>query len=191
MPSISLNTAISITGLSRRTLWRRISEGCVSTLDTHEPGVETRVSLDDVLPLSCLPLQPDDHAVIVDADAGDAVAQCDVALMWLAAGRADDAVPWLVRSAKQHYPDAMCYLGRLCLSGEGIARDRDAGLMWLSHAAVKRHVLAPSLLAFLQSAEGQSCCQADDPSALNAALDDVERQILLNLADTADGSDRL
>lgn len=187
MPSICLNTAIAITGVSRRTLWRRINEGGVSTLGKHEPGEETRLNLDDVLALSSLPLEAEDRAVIVDADGGDAVAQCELALIFLAAHRPADAVPWLTLAAKQFYPDAMCYLGRGYLSGEGVPRDENAGILWLSQAAAKGHPLAQHLMLFLQSPKGQQWLATHEPKALDAALDAIERKAILNaLQETAD-----
>ncbi len=187
MPSICLNTAIAITGLSRRTLWRRIGDGRLSALGAHEPGEKTRVRLDDVLPLSCIPLEPEDQAVIVAADGGDAQAQCDLALIFLASNRPADAVPWFTLAAKQFHPDAMCYLGRAYLSGAGVARDAEAGLMWLSHAATKGHPLAQAVTRYLQSPAGQQRLAARDPTALDAALDEVERQVLLKvMRETAD-----
>ncbi|MBK1718642.1 tetratricopeptide repeat protein [Thiocystis violacea] len=187
MPSISLSTASSITGLTKRTLWRHIEHGSLSSISAREPGEKTRVRLEDVLPLACLPLEPEDHAVILEADGGDAVAQCDLALMFLAADRPADAVPWLTLAAKPFYPDAMCYLGRGYLSGAGVARDEEAGLMWLSHAATKGHPLAQALTRFLQSPAGQQRLAAQDQAALDAALDAVERQVLLKvMRETAD-----
>ncbi|TCT20232.1 tetratricopeptide repeat protein [Thiobaca trueperi] len=187
MPSIRLSTAITITGLSRRTLWRRINEGGVSTLGTHEPGEETRLNLDDVLPLSSLPLEPEDRAILVAADRGDAVAQCDLAILLLNADRPAAAIPWFTLSARQFYADAMCFLGRCYLSGEGISRDVDTGLMWLSQAAAKGHPLAEDLMAFLLSPAGRQRRAAGDPPALDAALNDIERRMLLAaLAETAD-----
>ena len=181
MPSISLNTAIAITGLSKRTLWRRIGEGRILRIEPHAMGEDARLNLDDVLPLSSLPLEPEDRAVIIEADAGDAVAQCELAVILLTADRARDAVPWMTRAAKQRYPDAMCYLGRFCLTGEAMPRDEEAGLMWLTQAGDKGHPLGQALAQFLQSQEGLALRAAGDQTALDAALDRVEREVLLRV----------
>lgn len=187
MPSICLNTAIAITGLSRRTLWRRINSGEVATLGTPEPGEETRLNLDDVWHLSSLPLEPEDRAVIVEADSGDAVAQCELALILLAADRGDAAWPWMTCAAKRLYPDAMCYLGRFYLTGDVVPGDEEAGLMWLVHAGVKGHPLGQALTHFLQSQKGQALRAAGDQDTLDAALDQVESGLLLKaLQETAD-----
>lgn len=185
MPSICLNTAISITGLSRRTLWRRISEGRITALGVHGPGEETRLNLDDVLPLCSLPTGPDECEIIIKADQGDAIAQSDLAILLLMAERPADAIPWFTLSAKQFYPDAMRFLGRLYLSGEGAERNIDMGVMWLNHAAIKGHPIAQAFTLFLQSPKGQSLLQ--DQAALDTALDDIERKLILEkMAEIAD-----
>lgn len=62
MASITLNTAMSLTGLSKRTLWRRIADGQLRVHDAASGGggsEHTRVLLDDVIALS--PLRLDDN----------------------------------------------------------------------------------------------------------------------------------
>ena len=149
------------------------------------PGENTRVELDEILTLSNLPLEPEDHAVIVEADRGCAVAQCDLALLFLTSQRPTDAVHWFALAAKQSYPDAMCFLGRCHIAGEGVPRDVDAGIMWLRQAAAKGHYLAKYMLRLLISRIGRQLVD-DDPAALEVALDDIERRALLSvLAETA------
>jgi len=168
MPSICLSTATSLTGLTKRTLWRRIDNGSLTAINATELGGKTRVRLADIVPLACVALEPEDLRVILDADGGDAVAQCDLALIFLAAHRSAAAVTWLMLAAKQFYPDAMCHLGRCYLSGEGVARDENAGILWLSQAAAKGHPLARNLMLFLQSPKGQQLPAAHEPEALDA-----------------------
>lgn len=176
MPSISLNTATALTGLTKRTLWRHIHRGSLAVIS--EPGEETQVRLTDVLPLACVPLTPADHQLIVTADGGDPLAQTDVALLFLDAKRPIEAVFWLNRAANQRYPDAMCYLGRCYLSGCGVARDNDNGALWLSHAAIKGHPLAQALTQWLQAQDALTL--ADEP-AVQAALDRIESAVLLQV----------
>lgn len=179
MPSISLNTATSITGLSKRTLWRHIHRGSLEVVNVNESGEKTQVNLVDILPLSCLPLSEIEQKVVIAADAGNALAQTELALLFFTANRPVDAVLWLSRAAEQHYPDAMCYLGRCYLAGNGVTADADTGALWLSHAAVKGHPLAQALTQWLQSAAGQVMQATADYSSLDAALDQIERDILL------------
>ena len=187
MHLISLNTAVALTGLTKRTFWRYIDSGRLTAVSPSEPGEKTRVHLQDILPLSNLPIAPEHHPIIVDADRGDPAAQCDLALILLTANRPTAALPWLQGSAKAFHPDAMCLLGRGYLSGEDIERDPETGLQWIDKAALKGHPLAQTLHAFLHSPAGQQLLHAQNHTALDTALDDIERQILLNaLNATAD-----
>jgi uncharacterized protein len=179
MPSISLNTATSITGLTKRTLWRHIHRGSLVAINANESGEKTQVRLIDIVPLACLPLSDIEQKIIIAADAGDAVAQTDLALLFFTAARPADAVLWLSRAAEQHYPDAMCYLGRCYLTGTGVTASADTGAVWLSHAAIKGHPLAQALTQWLQSAAGQTVQAMADQAILDAALDQIERETLL------------
>ena len=71
MPYICLSTAMTITGLSKRTLWRRIGEDRIATDNKPAPGEKTLVELNDVLKCSPLEFKPEEHAIISDADQGD------------------------------------------------------------------------------------------------------------------------
>ncbi|MCK7575566.1 MAG: hypothetical protein MZV65_06545 [Chromatiales bacterium] len=101
--------------------------------------------------------------------------------------RPANAIPWFQRSANAFYPDAMCRLARAYLSGEGIERNLETGLHWIDTAARKGHPLGQALHQFLHSPAGQQLLHAQNPTALNQALDDIERQTLLKaLEATAD-----
>jgi uncharacterized protein len=187
MTLISLSIASAITGLTKRTLWRHIDSGRITATSPHKPGQPTRVRLQDITPISVLSLQPEHHSLLIQADQGNAIAQCDLGLLLLQANRPTDALPWLKLSAKQHYPDAMCFLGRCTLSGTGTERNLETGVMWINQAAVKGHPLSQALLRFLQNEPGQKLLHSQNPTALDAALDDIERQTLLKaLEATAD-----
>ncbi len=187
MPSVCLNTAMSITGLSKRTLWRRIGEGRLTTRDTRAPGEQTRLALDDVLALSHLALGPQEHALIVAADQGERAAQCELGLLLLNANRAANALYWFDLAAKQYDPNAMCYLGRCYLACDGVEPDQDAGMLWIGQAAAKGHQIAQALMLFLQSPKGQQLLERQEPKALETALDAVEREVMLKaLSETAD-----
>ncbi len=175
MSFISLNTAISLIGLSKRTLWRRIAEGALRTQPGIEPGEATRVALEDVLSLSPLRLAAEDEALIVDADAGNAEAECDLGLLLLSQDRAPEAVRWLARAADRLYPEAMHQLGRCYLVGRGVAADRDAGMSWIGRAAARGHVTADAVAAYLKD--------NPPPALLDAALDAIEQRVILGALD--------
>ncbi|MTW22092.1 sel1 repeat family protein [Allochromatium palmeri] len=186
MHLISLSTAVALTGLTKRTLWRYIESGRLTVATPTAPGEKAHVHLQDILTLSGLTVAPEDHPTLVDADRGDPIAQCDLAIL-LMNQRPADAIPWFQRSANAFYPDAMCWLARAYLSGQGIECNLETGVQWIDKAAHKGHPLGQALHDFLQSPSGQGLLHAQNHSALKTALDDIERQTLLNaLNATAD-----
>ena len=50
--TITLSTAASLTGLSKRTLWRRVTDGLFHLQSDANQGDHARVPLEEVLPLS-------------------------------------------------------------------------------------------------------------------------------------------
>jgi TPR repeat protein len=104
------------------------------------------VDLDSVKPHICIPLDEGDIALIKSADAGDAEAQTDLALLFLAANKFKSAIFWLELAIKKDYANAMYYLSRCYIDGNGVAQDENMGLMWLSKAAVYGSVIAQGLM---------------------------------------------
>lgn len=176
MPYLSLSSAVSITALSKRTLWRRIADGSLRTKEGADPGEETQVVLDDVLQLSPLDLEPEDRELILDADAGDPESQCDLALLFFAQDRPVEAVGWLEQSASKLYPEAMHQLGRCYISGNGVAPNEQVGTTWIGRAAARGHVIAESLIQYLKDASRQPVA----PAELEAALDELERKTVMS-----------
>jgi uncharacterized protein len=74
----------------------------------------------------------------------------------------------------------MCWLARAYLSGEGVERHLATGLLWIDKAALKGHPLGQALHQFLHSPAGQELLHTQNHTALDTALDDIERQTLLN-----------
>lgn len=184
MSFVSLATAASLTGLSRRTLWRRIGDGSLRTLRGGTPGEKTRLRLDDVLALADIAPGAEDHEVILAADRGEAEGMCDLALLLLAADRAEEAVAWLRRAADKFYPEAMHWLGRCHLAGLGVAADAALGRHWLARAADHGHVGARHLLGVLNEAAAD---EAEAPAQREAALDAAERALVMRvLEETAE-----
>ncbi|MBK1720541.1 hypothetical protein CKO27_23515 [Thiocystis violacea] len=139
-----------------------------------------------MLALANATLTPEDEALVLAADGDDPEAQCDLGLWLLEAGRAGAARDWFSHAARAGYVDAMCYLGRDLLAGQGGARDESAGMLWLSQAAARGSVLAQALLAALHSVPGQQARAAGDVETQERLLDAAERQVLLRtLRETA------
>ena len=142
MHMVSLRTASELTGLSKRTLWRRIAAGRLFKLNRDEPLARTSVALESIIADIGIPPSDEDLALIQRADGGDPEAQADVALLLMEAGLAGKAVYWLRSAADQGYADAMHWLGRCYVSGEGVDRDEAEGLAWIGRAAAAGHSIA-------------------------------------------------
>ena len=139
--AINLEAASSITQLSKRTLWRRLSEGQITRQDNDDEG-RTMITFEDIVPMLCMPTAQQDYDLIVEAAAGDAEAQNNVALLFLEADKPDLALHWLTLAADQGHPDAMHNLSKLYIQGSGTPKNDSLGLMWLGKAAALGHVIA-------------------------------------------------
>lgn len=100
------------------------------------------VDLDAIKSYACIPLEEDDGPLIQGADAGNAEAQNDLALLFLANNKPRAAIYWLELAAKQDYPDAMHWLGRCHIDGNGVFKDENLGMMWLAKAAANGHSIS-------------------------------------------------
>ncbi|SEL61674.1 tetratricopeptide repeat protein [Ectothiorhodospira marina] len=142
MHTISLDSAMQLTGLSKRTLWRRVSFAPYPTRRESHAGSRTLIAIETIEADLPAPLEPGDDAIIAQADQGDAEAQNDVAMMLMEAERYDLAIHWLRLASEQEYPDAMHWLGRCYISGRGLDRDEAIGLDWIRRAAHKGHIIS-------------------------------------------------
>jgi uncharacterized protein len=107
-----------------------------------EPLARTSVALEAIVADIGIPLSDEDLALIQQADGGDPGAQADVAVLLMEAGLAAKAVFWLRSAADQGYADAMHWLGRCYVCGEGVDHDEAEGLAWISRAAAAGHPIA-------------------------------------------------
>jgi TPR repeat protein len=139
---ISLATAVTLTGWSERTFWRRFADGSVERNIGNEKNGKSMVSIDSILPHLAVPLTDDDIQLVVDADKGGAEAQSDLALIFLSNGKYREAMFWLELAIKQGDACAMHWLGRACIDGTGCPKDEDVGLMWIAKAAANGHVVS-------------------------------------------------
>jgi TPR repeat protein len=139
--AINLEAAVWITQLSKRTLWRRLSEGRVTRQANDDEG-RAMLTFEDLVPMLCIPVAPQDHELIIQAAAGDAEAQADLAYLFLDADKPDLGLHWLTLAADQGHSDAMHHLSKLYIQGSGLPKDDSLGLMWLAKAASQGHVIA-------------------------------------------------
>ena len=149
MHLITLKTAIHLTGLSRRTLWRRIAVGAFFKTNKDEPLGRTQIPLEALAKDTGLSLTTADMEIIQRADEGDTHAKGEVGLMLLEAGQPERAVYWLELAAQAEEADAMHWLGRCHVAGEGVEADETLGLSWITRAAAKGHVISQRQVAVL------------------------------------------
>jgi len=148
MQHVSLQSAITLTEWSERTLRRRLADGSLRCAADNGAYFKTMICFDSIKHDICIPLNPDDIELIKNADSGNAKAQNDLALLFLEHNKLKSAVYWLELAAKQQLADAMHLLGRCYLEGNGLPKDDSLALMWIAKAASLGHSIA---LAQIQS----------------------------------------
>ena len=136
---LSLPAAITLTDWSERTFWRKFADG---SLARETVNGKSMINFNLIEPHLCLPIEPEDIAVLESADAGDAEAQNEVALIFLSRYRPKGAIYWLEQAAKQNYADAMNLLSQCYMQGSGVPRNENTGVMWLAKAAELGHVIS-------------------------------------------------
>ena len=147
---IGLDAAIAVTGLSKRTLWRRIAEGVVRKAPSGSGIAAASLLMEDVLMLSGLDLDADDVRLLVEADQGAAGAQTAMGQRFFLLQRYSAAIYWFERAAEQGEADAMQCLGQCHAAGYGVLRDEHLALMWIAKAAAHGHAIARRQMAELQ-----------------------------------------
>ena len=143
MKRVPLDAAISLLDRSERTLWRMVSNGLVAKEIQNGSAM---LLLDSLLPHFCIPFPADDLAVLVAAIEGDPASQTDVAVLFLRQGKASNAIYWLELAVHRNFPDAMSLLGRCYLEGNGVNRDKQTGIAWISKAATLGHLISRAQL---------------------------------------------
>lgn len=142
MLNLSLQAVTTLTEWSERTVRRRLADGILKCADNSGPYNKTLICFDSIAQDVCIPLTPEDMKILQRADNGDAEAQNDLALLFLAHGKLKSAMIWLELAAKQSFPDAMQWLGECYLYGTGVTKDEHLGVMWIAKAASLGHTIA-------------------------------------------------
>lgn len=148
-PHVTISTAVVLTGLSKRTLWRRIADGLLRKIATDRPEEESRLVVEDLLQLGKLELSENEQQTLLLADQGDAEAQLALALLFLRRERPEAAASWFAKAAQQGQADAMHWLGTLLAEGNGIEQDDSLAAEWISKAAAQDHPIAKAQMAAL------------------------------------------
>jgi len=143
MEFISLTAAATLTEWSERTFWRRFKDGAIKReLHNGKAVVQFRA----IAANACIPLDDAAVALVAQADAGNATAQTDLALLFLENRRPKGALAWLELAAKQDHGNAMYLLGAFLIAGDGGEKDENLGLMWVCKAASHQNSFATAVL---------------------------------------------
>jgi TPR repeat protein len=128
MPTISVTTAAALAGVDRRTVRRWLGDG----------DIELRPLLEH----AGLDLDASEVEAVLLADAQDVEGCADLALILSMRGLHSRAIEWIQRAADKGHPDAMHWLARAYLDGQGVERDVNVGLMWLAKSAALGHPIS-------------------------------------------------
>jgi hypothetical protein len=139
MQLISLSAAITLTDISERTFWRKFADGSINRVKVNG---KVMIPFDSIKPHICFSLQPEDVAVLESADAGDAEAQNEIALIFLSHAKPKNAMYWLELAARQDYADAINLLGQCYMGVNGVVKDENTSMMWLAKAAALGHAIS-------------------------------------------------
>ena len=151
MQLITLPAAITLTEWSERTFWRKFADG---SLARETVNGKAMISFELINPHLCLALSPDDLAILASAVAGDAEAQNEMALIFLANEKPKNAIYWLEQAAKQGCADAMNLLSQCYMKGSGVPQDENTGMIWLAKAATLGHLISQCQMQGLRNRNG-------------------------------------
>ena len=147
--ALSLQAAAWVTGMSKRTLWRRLGSGQMLRGPDDRHGRATLL-LDQLRVLARWSLSPAEWARLLSADDGDAEAQMEWAVRALEQSDWIGAHYWLEQAARQQNADAMHWLATLAFEGRAGPADTTTGLLWLAKAARLGHSIAQAQMAGLR-----------------------------------------
>jgi TPR repeat protein len=131
MRMVRVTTAAALVGVDRRTVRRWLDD----------------FRVDNVLSRAGLRLSPDDVEVVLRADHGDRDACAELALILQERDLHDRAAEWNLRAAERGHTDAMHWLARAYIDGEGVEQDVNVGVMWLARAASLGHAISAAQIA--------------------------------------------
>jgi uncharacterized protein len=151
MRSMSIATVATLIDQSERTLRRRIADGTLSRT-VEEGSNRTLIPFNAIRDQITIPLEAEDYELISNADTGNAEAQNELALLFLSFGKPENAMYWLELSAKQDSSDAMHWLGRCYIEGNGVPKDDNLGMMWLAKAAAHGHEISQAQMQSIRNA---------------------------------------
>lgn len=147
--SISIDTVVILTNISKRTIWRRLNDRKIIRTGTDTRG-RTMLDLNDIISMLPFSISEDDYELLTGVDNSDPNAQNDLAQLFMECNKFESAHYWFRQAADQQHADAMQNLSTLYHKGLGIEKNKSEALTWLLKAATQGHIIAKEQLkAFL------------------------------------------
>lgn len=144
---VSIPSASTLCAWSERTLWRKLASGQLQRFSRD--GSRADIAWSSLQPHLKFMLDADGLDLLRRADGGCALSQAELGLHLRHLRRHDCALRWLQLAADAGQADAMHWLARSYLCGEGVSADRNLGVMWLARSAASGHAISDALLSAL------------------------------------------
>lgn len=148
--AISLDTAVTLTNISKRTIWRRLNDRKITRTGTDTRG-RTMLDLNDIISMLPFSISEEDYELLTGVDNSDPNAQNDLALLFMECNKFESAHYWFKQAADQQHADAMQNLSTLYQKGLGVEKNQSEALVWLSKAATQGHIIAKEQLKIFLS----------------------------------------
>ena len=129
----------------------------VAPIDGNQSSTNTITNTPPLIPPAKTPLE-------VQAEAGDPVAQFNLAVKLEDDGHLAEAVPWYQKAATQGLPEAQYNVGYMYARGEGLPQSATNAAQWFQLAASNNLAVAQHMMGYLYE-EGQGVV-ADPAKAL-------------------------
>jgi hypothetical protein len=147
---ISFHAAITLTDMSESTFRRKIRAGLIKEKQKNDETGRSMIEIDSIRRYINAGLEREDWQLMEQADAGDADAQTDIALLFQDGGKHHSAVFWLKSAMKKGNCEAMHWMGRCYMEGRGVARNEDMGIMLIAKSAALGHAISQGQMAAIR-----------------------------------------
>jgi TPR repeat protein len=147
---ISFHAAITLTDMSESTFRRKMRTGLIKEKQKNDETGRSMIEIDSIRRYINAGLEREDWQLMEQADAGDADAQTDIALLFQDGGKHHSAVFWLKSAMKKGNCEAMHWMGRCYMEGRGVARNEDMGIMLIAKSAALGHAISQGQMAAIR-----------------------------------------
>lgn len=136
--------------MSERTFRRKIRIGLIKEMRKNDESGRPMIEIDSIRPYISAIFEEEDWQLIAQADAGNAEAQNELALLFQGKEKYKSAVFWLRSAMKKGSRDAMHWMGRCYIEGKGVPGNEDMGMMLLAKSAALGHAISQGQMAAIR-----------------------------------------